>query len=68
MSKSKDPMIKMDYLPVPSPRIVKMNNPLSPVTSDDEDESGLGYHHTLVSFQYLFLLAKNSIQSELFSH
>jgi hypothetical protein len=48
---------KMDHLLVP--RIQKMNSPMSPVTSDDE-EGGLGYHHTLVSFEHFIGILLNS--------
>lgn len=39
---------KMDLLSVP--KIQKMNSPISPGKTDDDD-IGLGYHHTLVSFK-----------------
>lgn len=43
---SKKPLdVKMDLLGVP--KIQRMNAPTSPVS--DDDEAGLGYHHTLVS-------------------
>lgn len=47
MSNSREPIAKIDYLTVP--KIMKMN-----ATSDkpsEDDENGLGYHHTLVSFK-----------------
>lgn len=40
--------VKMDLLSVP--KIQKMNTPMSPDKTDDDD-IGLGYHHTLVSFK-----------------
>lgn len=44
---SRQPLdVKMDLLKIP--KIQKMNSPMSPVKSDDDD-IGLGYHHTLVS-------------------
>lgn len=46
--------LKMKNLDVP--RIQKMNSPLTPPISGDE-ESGLGFHHTLVrNFKNLKLL------------
>lgn len=42
---SKEPL-RMDTLRPPT-RIVKMNSPLSAISNDDE--AGLGFHHTLVS-------------------
>jgi hypothetical protein len=49
MSKLNDEQsVQMEYLTVPVPRILKMNSPMTPVSEDDE--TGLGFHHTLVSF------------------
>lgn len=38
---------KVDHLLVP--RIQKMNSPMSSIVTSDDEEIGLGYHHTLVS-------------------
>lgn len=48
---SKEPLnVKMDLLHVP--KIQKMNSPISSGKTD-EDEIGLGYHHTLVSLNII---------------
>jgi hypothetical protein len=39
---------KMDRLPVP--QIKKMNSPMASLVTSDDEEIGLGYHHTLVSW------------------
>lgn len=46
---------KMDRLSV-SPRILPMNRSMSPIPTDDESESGLGYQNTLVSIMIGLML------------
>lgn len=48
MTQIKEPLDRKNYLAVPT--IQKMNASPSDQKSEDDDENGLGYHHTLVSF------------------